>query len=85
MDDWKNFILGVRQTKAQLLEQYGGVSGLQKHQEEERARLEQEGWKFITAEELKMMKHNRCYKPRNDDRSNVIASGPLVRAGEVIP
>jgi hypothetical protein len=56
MDDWKNFILEVRQNKAQLLEQYGGVLGLQKHQEEERPKLEQAGWKFITSEELKMMK-----------------------------
>jgi len=58
MDDWTNFILGVRRNKAQLLEQYGGVAGLQKHQDEERPRLEQAGWNFITVADLQTMKHS---------------------------
>jgi hypothetical protein len=31
---------------------YGGIEGLHKHMDEERPRLEKEGWKFISAEEF---------------------------------
>jgi hypothetical protein len=31
---------------------YGGIEGLHKHMDEERPRLENEGWKFISAEEF---------------------------------
>jgi hypothetical protein len=31
---------------------YGGIEGLHKHMEEERPRLEKEGWKFVSAEDF---------------------------------
>ena len=52
MDNWNDFIQGVRKNKAQLLETYGGLEGLFKHQEEDRSRLESEGWKFVSFEEM---------------------------------
>jgi hypothetical protein len=42
----------VRRNRAKLLEMYGGIEGLHKHMDEERPRLENEGWKFISAEEF---------------------------------
>ncbi|MDR3334815.1 MAG: hypothetical protein LBT13_08025 [Treponema sp.] len=42
----------VMENKAKLLEMYGGIEGLDKHQEEERPRLEAEGWHFATPEEI---------------------------------
>jgi hypothetical protein len=42
----------VRQNQVRLLEMYGGIEGLHKHMDEERPRLEREGWKFISAEEF---------------------------------
>jgi hypothetical protein len=42
----------VRQNRAKLLEQYGGIEGLHKYMDEERPRLEKEGWKFISAEKF---------------------------------
>jgi hypothetical protein len=50
---WDDEIMAeVRQNKARLFEMYGGVKGLHKHMDEERPRLEKEGWKFISAEEF---------------------------------
>jgi hypothetical protein len=46
----------VRWLKADLLNAYGGIEGLHKHQDELRPQLEKEGWKFITVEELRAMK-----------------------------
>jgi hypothetical protein len=37
----------VRQTRENLLKEYGGIAGLHKHQEEERPTLEKEGWIFV--------------------------------------
>jgi hypothetical protein len=37
----------VRRTREELLEKYGGIIGLHKHQAEERPQLEKEGWIFI--------------------------------------
>lgn len=42
----------VRRNRAKLLEIYGGIQGLHKHMDEERPRLEKEGWKFVSAEEF---------------------------------
>jgi hypothetical protein len=42
----------VRHNRTKLLEMYGGIEGLHKHMDEERPRLEKEGWKFISAEEF---------------------------------
>jgi hypothetical protein len=53
MKDYRDEIVAeVRQNRAKLLEMYGGIEGLQKHMDEERPRLEKEGWKFISAEEF---------------------------------
>jgi hypothetical protein len=42
----------IRQNRAELLKIYSGIEGLHKHMDEERPRLEKEGWKFISAEEF---------------------------------
>jgi hypothetical protein len=44
----------VRRNREQLLELYGGLEGLRKHQAEERKQLEQQGWHFETPEETQM-------------------------------
>ena len=45
-------IAEVRERRAQLIEKYGGWEGYEKHLDEERPRLEKEGWHFETAEEF---------------------------------
>lgn len=57
MDEWKEFIMEVRQNKAQLIEMYGGITGLRKHQQEERPNLEQKGWKFVSLDEMNAMRN----------------------------
>ena len=47
----------VRRNREMLLEMYGGIDGLLKHMEEERPKLEQQGWKFVSAEEVRARKH----------------------------
>jgi hypothetical protein len=47
----------VRRNRELLLEMYGGIDGLLQHMEEERPKLEQQGWKFISAEEVRAKKH----------------------------
>ena len=42
----------VRKNRELLLEKYGGIDGLHKHMEEERPKLEKQGWKFISVEEI---------------------------------
>jgi hypothetical protein len=42
----------VRQIRADLQEKYGGWEGYLKHQEEDIPRLEAEGWRFFSTEEL---------------------------------
>jgi hypothetical protein len=44
---WEEFIWAVRRNRAELVEKYGGIDGLHKHMDEERPRLEKEGWKFV--------------------------------------
>jgi hypothetical protein len=46
----------VRRHRAELLEEYGGIEGLHKHMDEDRPRLEKEGWKFETPEEAEARK-----------------------------
>ncbi|MDR0868437.1 MAG: hypothetical protein LBP75_08215 [Planctomycetota bacterium] len=43
----------VRRHRAELLEEYGGIEGYHKHLDEQRPRLEKEGWKFVTPEEVR--------------------------------
>ena len=49
-------IAEVRRNRELLLEKYGGIEGLHKHMDEERPELEKQGWKFITAEEIRAKK-----------------------------
>jgi hypothetical protein len=37
----------VRRHREELLEEYGGIEGLRKHQKAERPLLEQQGWFFV--------------------------------------
>jgi hypothetical protein len=48
----------VRKHRAELLEDYGGIEGLRKHFEEERPRLEREGWQFVDIDEMLRKKHS---------------------------
>jgi hypothetical protein len=52
----------VRRNRELLLEKYGGIEGLHKHMDEERPKLEEQGWKFITVEEILAKKRNRVSK-----------------------
>ncbi|MCL2624298.1 MAG: hypothetical protein FWD31_11600 [Planctomycetaceae bacterium] len=45
-------IAEVRCNRELLLEKYGGIDGLHEHMEEERPKLERQGWKFISVEEV---------------------------------
>jgi hypothetical protein len=58
-ETWNDFITEVRERKAKLLEVYGGIDGLLRHQEEDRLRLEEEGWHFETPEEFQARTQNR--------------------------
>jgi hypothetical protein len=49
----------VRRNKAKLLEMYGGIEGLHKHMDEDRPRLEKEGWHFATEEEMEALQNRR--------------------------
>ena len=50
-------ITEVRHNRELLLEKYGGIDGLHKHMDEERAELEKQGWKFVSLEEVLEKKH----------------------------
>ena len=45
-------IAEVRRNRELLLEEHGGIDGLHRHMELERPKLEQQGWKFATVEEI---------------------------------
>jgi hypothetical protein len=47
----------VHRIRAELLEKYGGISGYLKHLNEDRPRLEKEGWHFAGPEELAALKN----------------------------
>ena len=49
----------VRRNRELLLEKYGGIEGLLKHMDEEHPKLEQQGWKFISVEEILAKKYAR--------------------------
>jgi hypothetical protein len=55
-------IAEVRRNRAALLEKYGGIDGLHKHMDEDRPRLEREGWHFATDEELYELQHRHDKK-----------------------
>ena len=47
-----NPITEVRHNREQLLEKYGGIDGLHQHMDAERPKLEAQGWKFVSVEEV---------------------------------
>ena len=51
-----DFIAEVRQNREILLEKYGGIDGLHKHMNEDRPKLEEQGWKFISIEDILVKK-----------------------------
>ena len=46
----------VHRIRAELLEEYGGIKGYLKHLNEDRPRLEKEGWRFACTEKLAALK-----------------------------
>ncbi|MCL2096477.1 MAG: hypothetical protein FWH10_06185 [Oscillospiraceae bacterium] len=42
----------VRRNRELLLEKHGGIEGLLKHMDTERPKLEQQGWKFVSIEDI---------------------------------
>jgi len=49
----------VRARKAHVVEKYGGWEKFMKHLDEDRPRLEKEGWRFVTKEEVAARKASR--------------------------
>ncbi len=45
-------IAEVRRNRELLLEMYGGIEGLLKHMDEERPALEEQGWVFVSIDEI---------------------------------
>ena len=52
-----DLVAEVRRNRELLLEKYGGIEGLHKHMDEERPKLEAQGWKFISTEEILAKKY----------------------------
>ena len=59
MKGWSNMtktfidpVAEVRHNRELLLEKHGGMDGLLKHMEEERPKLEAQGWVFMPIEEI---------------------------------
>jgi len=42
-----DIVAEVRRNREILLEQHGGIDGLHKYMDENKAKLEEEGWKFV--------------------------------------
>ena len=47
-----NLVAEGRRNRELLLEKYGGIDGLHKHMDEERPKLEKQGWTFVSVEEV---------------------------------
>jgi hypothetical protein len=63
MTNFNDYITAeVRHNREQLLESYGGLEGLRKHQAEERQQLEQQGWHFETPEETQIRRSQHAKK-----------------------
>jgi hypothetical protein len=54
-----DLVAEVRRNREELLERYGGIEGLHKHMDEERPKLEQAGWKFVSIEEMLAKKREK--------------------------
>ncbi|MCL2812374.1 MAG: hypothetical protein FWD25_10890 [Clostridia bacterium] len=52
-------ITEVRSNRELLLEKYGGIGGLHKHMDEERPRLEAQGWVFVPLDTIIAKKRAR--------------------------
>jgi hypothetical protein len=52
-------ITEVRQNRELLLEIYGSIDGLHKHMDEERPKLEKQGWKFLSEEEMQNLRNRK--------------------------
>jgi superoxide dismutase len=50
---WRAVLSEVRQIKAGIMREYGSLEAWHKHLDEERPKLEKQGWKFITGTELR--------------------------------
>jgi hypothetical protein len=52
----------VHRIRARLLEEYGGIDGYLRHIREDfsRERLERDGWRFVTAEEIAARRQKVC-------------------------
>jgi hypothetical protein len=51
-------IAEVHRIRSELLEEYGGIKGYLKHLDDDRPRLEKEGWHFADTEELEALKNH---------------------------
>ncbi|MDR1395755.1 MAG: hypothetical protein LBK52_06270 [Deltaproteobacteria bacterium] len=49
----------IRRTREQLLEMYGGMEGLRKHMDEQRPIWEKQGLRFLTQEEIDVLRKRR--------------------------
>jgi len=54
-----DLVAEVRRNRELLLKKYGGIDGLHKHMDEERPKLERQGWKFVSVEEVLAKKRAR--------------------------
>ena len=54
-----DLVAEVRRNRELLLEKHGGIGGLHKHMDEERPKLEKQGWMFVSAEEVLAKKRAR--------------------------
>ena len=54
-----DLVAEVRRNRELLLEKHGGIDGLHKYMDEERPKLEKQGWKFVSVEEVLAKKHAR--------------------------
>ena len=48
----ENPLAEVHRIRAELMKEFGGIKEYMEHLEEDRPRLEKEGWRFASAEEL---------------------------------
>ena len=47
-----DIVAEVRRNRELLLEKYNGIDGLHKHMDDERPKLQKQGWKFVSIEDV---------------------------------
>jgi hypothetical protein len=52
----------VHRVRAALLKKYGGIEGWRRHNIEDQPRLEKEGWRFGTPEELEALQRRAALR-----------------------